>query len=277
MKNEIKEFIKENKEIEDKYNDRVNVFLEKSKSNMYDRNLAEGFHMEYFTKNQYKKLSLSVIDICDKTAVYIKELSDKNSIPTHIVNNYGNMKEAWVNWSNTFDKPPFNMVSELENDIQRGRAMISDDIPGILEDIRTLSAQDHISSILDIIKMPDSDKWMKITMPVIHLLHIEYVRILDYQRLLKFQQKANVSEEEAISIIHYLIRKNLTSFYFKTGKYPENTLLVKKVMNGFSKKHGIRPEDVLEVFQEYIGDGEESKRIMNHEITCVDVWDTFMM
>ena len=103
-------------------------------------------------------------------------------------------------------------------------------------------------------------------MPVIRILHIEYVKVLDYQRLVKFQQKTELTEEEAISIIHYLIGKNLTSFYFKIGKYPENTLLVKKVMNRFSQKHGIRPEDVLEVFQEYIGNGEESKRIMEHEI-----------
>ena len=39
----------------------------------------------------------------------------------------------------------------------------------------------------------------------------------------------------------------------------------KKIMNKFSKKHGIRPEDTLEVFQEYLGNGEESKRIMEHE------------
>jgi len=108
--------------------------------------------------------------------------------------------------------------------------------------------------------------WIENTMPLIRILHIEYVKVLDYQRLLKFQQKANLTEEEAISIIHYLICKNLTSFYFKIGKYPENTLLVKKVMNRFSKKHGIRPEDTLEVFQEYIGNGEESKGIMEHEI-----------
>ena len=108
--------------------------------------------------------------------------------------------------------------------------------------------------------------WIDKTMPIIRILHIEYVKFLDYQRLVKFQQKATLTEEEAISIIHYLISKNLTSFYFKIDKYTENTLLVKKVMNRFSKKHGIRPEDTLEVFQEYIGNGEESKRIMDHEI-----------
>ena len=107
--------------------------------------------------------------------------------------------------------------------------------------------------------------WIERTMPIIRILHIEYVKVLDYQRLVKIQQKANLTEEEAISIIHYLIAKNLTSFYFKIGKYPENTLLVKKVMNIFSKKHGIRPEDTLEVFQEYLGNGEESKGIMEHE------------
>ena len=37
-------------------------------------------------------------------------------------------------------------------------------------------------------------------------------------------------------------------------------------MNRFSKEHDIRPEDTLEVFQEYIGNGEESKRIKDHEI-----------
>jgi hypothetical protein len=107
--------------------------------------------------------------------------------------------------------------------------------------------------------------WIHRTMPIIRILHIEYVKFLDYQRLIKFQQKATLTEEEAISIIHYLISKNLTSFYFKIDKYTENTLLVKKVMNRFSKKHGIRPEDTLEVFQEYIGNGGESKRIMDHE------------
>lgn len=107
--------------------------------------------------------------------------------------------------------------------------------------------------------------WIHRTMPIIRILHIEYVKVLDYQRLVKFQQKANLTEEEAISIIHYLIGKNLTSFYFKTDKYPENTLLVKKVMNRFSKEHDIRPEDTLEVFQEYIGNGEDSRLIMDHE------------
>jgi hypothetical protein len=108
--------------------------------------------------------------------------------------------------------------------------------------------------------------WIYRTMPLIRILHIEYVKVLDYQRLVTFQQKANLTEEEAISIIHYLISKNLSSFHFKMDKYPENTLLVKKVMNRFSKEHDIRPEDTLEVFQEYIGNGEESKRIMEHEI-----------
>ena len=108
--------------------------------------------------------------------------------------------------------------------------------------------------------------WIYRTMPIIRILHTEYVKVLDYQRLVKFQEKAELTEEEAISIIHYLIGKNLTSFYLKIDKYPENTLLVKKVMNRFSQKHGIRPEDTLEVFQEYIGNGEESKRIIEHEI-----------
>jgi hypothetical protein len=115
--------------------------------------------------------------------------------------------------------------------------------------------------------------WIERTMPLIRILHIEYAKTLDYQRLVKFQQKANLTEEEAISIIHYLISKNLTSFYFKIGKYPENTLLVKKVMNRFSKQHDIRPEDTMEVFQEYIGNGEESKGIIEHE----NVYDLNML
>jgi hypothetical protein len=107
--------------------------------------------------------------------------------------------------------------------------------------------------------------WIRRTMPIIRILHKEYVNVIDYQRLVKFQQKTNLTEEEAISVIHYLIDKNLTSFYFKIAKYPKNTLLVKKIMNRFSKKHSIRPEDTLEVFQEYIGTGEESKGIIEHE------------
>lgn len=122
------------------------------------------------------------------------------------------------------------------------------------------------SKSVDIETLQSDYDWIERTMPVIKILHIEYVKFLDYQRLVKFQKEANLTEEEAIPIIRYLISKNLTSFYFKIGKYPENTLLVKKIMNAFSKEHDIRPEDVLEVFQEYIGNGEESKRIMEHEI-----------
>ena len=121
------------------------------------------------------------------------------------------------------------------------------------------------SNSVDISSLEWGYDWEKRTMPLIRILHIEYVNVLDYQRLVKFQQKAKLTEEEAISTIRYLISKNLTSFYFKIGKYHENTLLVKKVMNKFSKKHGIRPEDTLEVFQEYLGNGEESKRIMEHK------------
>lgn len=119
---------------------------------------------------------------------------------------------------------------------------------------------------VDISSLECDYDWIHRTMPLIRILHIEYVKVLDYQRLVTFQQKAKLTEEEAISIIHYLISKNLSSFHFKMGKYPENTLLVKKVMNRFSKEHDIRPEDTLEVFQEYIGNGEESKGIMEHEI-----------
>ena len=122
------------------------------------------------------------------------------------------------------------------------------------------------SNSVDISSFQCDYDWIHKTMPIISILHIEYVKFLDYQRLVKFQQKATLTEEEAISIIHYLISKNLTSFYFKIDKYTENTLLVKKVMNRFSKKHSIRPEDTLEVFQEYIGNGKESKGIMDHKI-----------
>jgi hypothetical protein len=122
------------------------------------------------------------------------------------------------------------------------------------------------SNAVDISSFDCDYDWINRTMPLIKILHIEYVKILDYQRLIKFQQKANLTEEEAISIIQYLISKNVTSFYFKIGKYSDNTLLVKKVMNRFSKEHDIRPEDTLEVFQEYIGNGEESKKIMEHDI-----------
>ena len=132
--------------------------------------------------------------------------------------------------------------------------------------INTYTFVKESSKSVDIETLQSDYDWIERTMPVIRILHIEYVKVLDYQRLVKFQQKAELTEEEAISIIHYLIGKKITSFYFKIGKYPENTLLVKKVMNRFSQKHGIRPEDVLEVFQEYIGNGEESKRIMEHEI-----------
>jgi len=132
--------------------------------------------------------------------------------------------------------------------------------------INTYKSIKESSNAVDIETLQCDYDWIERTMPIIRILHIEYVKVLDYQRLVKLQQKANLTEEEAISIIHYLISKNLTSFYFKIGKYPENTLLVKKVMNRFSKDHDIRPEDTLEVFQEYIGDGKESKVIMDHEI-----------
>jgi hypothetical protein len=274
MKEEIKELIKKTKEIEDNYRNHVNSFLKKTGKYNADQDryyFAEGIHMEKFRNFQYEKLYLSVIEICDKAHEYIKELCDKNQIRTDIVINYRNIKKAC---SNLLNDPRFNMVSELENNVQKGRAEMCEwNAPGILDEIRTLSAeisagdtQDHISSIIDIIKMPGSDKWIQITMPIISILYIEYVKVIDYQRLIKFQKKTNLTEEEAIPIIHYLISKNLTSFYFKMGKYPENTLLVKKVMDKFSKEHSIRPEDCLEVFQEYIGDGKESNILMNHEI-----------
>jgi len=274
MKKEIEELIKKSKEIEDNYKNRVNSFLKKAgkyngDQDMYD--FVQGIHMEKFRKYQYEKLYLSVIEICDKAHEYIKELCDKHKISTDIVINYRNIKKASIN---LLHSSHFNMVSKLENDIQEARAEMCEwRASGILDEIRMLSAEisagdtkDHISSIIDIIKMPDSDNWIQITMPIISILHIEYVKVIDYQRLIKFQQKANLTEEEAISIIHYLISKNLTVFYFKMGKYPENILLVKKVMNRFSKEHSIRPEDSLEVFQEYIGDGKESKIFMDDEI-----------
>jgi hypothetical protein len=132
--------------------------------------------------------------------------------------------------------------------------------------INTYKSIKEESNSVDVETLQYDYDWIERTMPIIRVLHIEYVKVLDYQRLVKLQKEANLTEEEAISIIHYLKSKNLTSFYFKIGKYPENTLLVKKVMNRFSKKHDIRPEDTLEVFQEYIGDGKESKVIMDHEI-----------
>ena len=154
-----------------------------------------------------------------------------------------------------------NIIQDLcDKIIHRNYTFNSSDL------INTYTIVKEASSSVDISLFQSDYDWIERTMPLIKILHIEYVKVLDYQRLVKFQQKAELTEEEAISIIHYLIGKNLTSFYFKTGKYPENTLLVKKVMNRFSKKHGIRPEDTLEVFQEYIGSGEESKSIMEHEI-----------
>ena len=132
--------------------------------------------------------------------------------------------------------------------------------------INTYKSIKEESNSVDVETLQCDYDWIERTMPIIRVLHIEYVKVLDYQRLVKLQKEANLTEEEAISIIHYLKSKNLTSFYFKIGKYPENTLLVKKVMNRFSKKHDIRPEDTLEVFQEYIGDGKQSKVIMDHEI-----------
>jgi hypothetical protein len=132
--------------------------------------------------------------------------------------------------------------------------------------IKTYKSMKESSNAVDIETLQCDYDWIERTMPIIRVLHIEYVKVLDYQRLVKLQKEANLTEEEAISIIHYLIGKNLTSFYFKIDKYTENTLLVKKVMNRFSKKHDIRPEDTLEIFQEYIGDGKESKVIMDHEI-----------
>lgn len=129
--------------------------------------------------------------------------------------------------------------------------------------ITTYKSVKKACDAIDTSSFNDEYDWKSKTMPLIRILHKEYVKVIDYKRLLKFQQKANLTEEEAISIIHYLISKNLTSFYFNLDKYSENTLLVKKVMNRFSTEHSIRPEDALEVFQEYIGDGEESKIIMD--------------
>jgi hypothetical protein len=136
--------------------------------------------------------------------------------------------------------------------------------------IKNYTTVKESSNAVDISSFQYGYDWIERTMPLIRILHIEYVKVLDYQRLIKFQQKTNLTEEEAISVIHYLIDKNLTSFYFKIAKYPKNTLLVKKVMNRFSKKHGIRPEDTLEVFQEYIGTGEELKGIIEHENIVYD-------
>lgn len=153
------------------------------------------------------------------------------------------------------------IIQELSNkNIQSNYTFNSSELINIYTSVKESCNTVHVDTL-----QCDYD-WTERTMPIIRILHIEYVKVIDYQRLIKFQEKAKLTEEEAISIIHYLISKNLTSFYFKIGKYPENTLLVKKVMNRFSKQHGIRPEDTLEVFQEYIGNGEESKRIMEHEI-----------
>ena len=196
-----------------------------------------------------------IIEVCDKTFKIIQEICDKNgcdSIKADMINNYTNVKES----SNA-------IIKELD---MRGGV----DLP-LTGALTPWQQQQRVKLRLHMkIKARNSSlecdyDWVERTMPLIRILHIEYVKVLDYQRLVKFQQKAELTEEEAISIIHYLIGKNLTSFYFKIDKYHENTLLVKKVMNRFSQKHGIRPEDTLEVFQEYIGNAEESKRIMKHE------------
>jgi hypothetical protein len=158
------------------------------------------------------------------------------------------------------DKTVIIMQNLCDKNIQSNYTFNSKNLKSIYKIVK------ESSNSVDIETLKSDCDWIERTMPIIRILHLEYIKVLDYQRLVKLQQKANLIEEEAISIIHYLISKNLTTFYFKIGKYPENTLLVKKIMNRFSKEHDIRPEDTLEVFQEYIGNGEESKRIKDHEI-----------
>jgi hypothetical protein len=138
--------------------------------------------------------------------------------------------------------------------------------------INTYTRTKESCNAIDSSSLKSEFDWIDKTLPLIRILYKEYTTFLDYQRLVTFQQKAKLTDEEAFSILYYLIHKNLTSFYLNISKYTENTLLVKKVMNRFSKEHGIRPEDVLEVFQEYIGDGEESKNIMEHEFFPAKVY-----
>jgi len=168
----------------------------------------------------------NIIEICDKTIKIIQELCDKNgydSIKADMINNYTNVKES----SNA-------IIKELD---MKGGV----DLP-LTGELTPWQQQQRCKMRLRMrIKARKSSlecdyDWIEQTMPIIRILHIEYVKVLDYQRLVTFQQKAKLTEEEAISIIHYLISKNLTSFHFKMGKYAENTLLVKKVMNRFFKE-----------------------------------------
>lgn len=222
IRDEIDKYKKATANFSDTFTSRT---FENDATRDYMRGILEDRHIEKFEQTIYKQSYLDIIDVCDDTFEHIKELCDKNNIPTDIASKYKNIKE----------------ISDTEiNDTK------------YYYDVKGYYDKDY----------NDIDE---ITMPVIRVLHIEYVKFLDYQRLVKFQQQAKLTEEECISIAYYLISKKLIYFYLKIDKYPVDTLLVKKIMNTFSKKHGIRPEDTLEVFQEYIGDGEESKRIMDHE------------
>ena len=194
--------------------------------------MLERYYIEDFEKIIYKQSYLDIIGICDNTFENIKELCQKNQIPTEIVNKYKNIKE----------------ISDKQ-----------------INNTKYYYSSKKINDTQDFDYNKDYNDIDKITMPVIRVLHIEYVNFLDYKRLIKFQQEAKLTEEECISIAYYLMSKNLIYFYLNIDKYPVNTLLVKKIMNKFSKIHGIRPEDTLEVFQEYIGNGKESKKIMDHE------------
>jgi len=214
IRDEIEEYKKVTAEFSAKFN-KINsskFYNDATRDSMMP--MLENRYIEQFEDTILKQSYLDIIDVCDDIFEHIKELCNKNQIPTDIESKYNNIKE--ISHKEINDKKDYY-------------------------DINT------------------------ITMPVIKILHKEYVKFLDYQRLVKFQQQSILTEEECISIAYYLMSKNLIYFYLNIDKYPVNTLLVKKIMNTFSKKHGIRPEDTLEVFQEYIGNGEESKRIMEHE------------
>ena len=228
IRNEIKKYEKATADFSLKFSSRI---FPNDVTRDYVRGILKGYYIENFEKMIYKKAYSNIIDICDKAFEHIKELCDKNKITTEIEHKYKNIKE----------------ISDKQiNDTK----YYYDDKKKCVEGF------DYDNDYNDI---------DDITMPVIRVLHIEYVKFLDYKRLVKFQQQAKLTEEECISIAYYLMSKNLIYFYLNIDKYPVNTLLVKKIMSKFSKKHGIRPEDTLEIFQEYIGNGEESKKIMDHQ------------
>lgn len=210
--------------------------MERSRGEACEQDIRKGFQqVNILHKDRYIQMYSESINICDKTFEFIQDL---------YINSKGNHTNKISNLITTY-------ISNL---------------------ITTYTSCKESCNAVDPLSLQSEWDWIDKTLPLIRILYKEYATFLDYQRLVTFQQKAKLTDEEAFSILYYLIRKNLTSFYLNSSKYTENTLLVKKVMNRFSKEHGIRPEDVLEVFQEYIGDGEASKNIMEHEFSPAKVY-----